>query len=299
MSGKAFLRLNILLSVFIVLFLFLNYSRSDVVIRGEYDSRPNRLFEVITDGFPGKVIAQDVSLIIIFNELPTKADIETIEKLHYKLGNRINLVTLFAKKFRRDRMLTFPHTFLTKYKIICENRGSLLDKNFYLITKNRQIKDFDYYLDMRTIFFSIKKQLEPHLDYSDFVVPVDRLKAGITDKTGNNSFKLLNLASREVEELKFPGEYSKIYFFHAKCSPCRLRDFVNKTRLENTFQDKQKSIFIFSVLTDRFELSDLLAGISLKTPIYMDLYDQFNLFSVITDEKANPFIISLNKEDGG
>lgn len=62
--------------------------------------------------------------------------------------------------------------------------------------------------------------------------------------------------------------------------------------------DDEKHIIVFSVFADSFKLNAISGEGNLNVPAYLDVNDEFDLFSTITNDKENPLIIDLkNKEN--
>ncbi len=277
----------LLMIIFIILF---KYYKKEILINCDYNSKPDELFKIISTHFPDNK-DNPISLLFVFNDLPTKSVVAVIEKLYYKLKDDINISTIFTKKFKYESKLKFRYKFLTRFKILCRRDQNKTYKDFFLISKNNAIKYCDTHFDLRNIFFSVMKYKNPKMNYQDFVVSPGDLKENIINKLKVNTLTLLNLYSTELEKISHINNYTRMYFFHANCSACQLRSFVSSIKLEQTINDKETSLIIFSVLADQYEIRDLLNDIPLRSDVYLDVNDEFGLLSIITDEKNNPFII--------
>lgn len=287
--------MNAVLILAILVLFFFNFFKKEVVFNCSYDTKPGKLLELIENRFPG-ISIKDVSAFFIFNQLPSLADMETLHKLHTKFKDNITILVLFNKKFKYDKPIAFPYKFLSRLKIACQKDNEMFDKNYYVILENNRIRYTESKLELFNLAFLLQKQKNPQLKYTNFAIPSDELKRKIAARLSKGSLRLLKLTSNEEEILEGVSGISKVYFIHASCSTCQLKDLFSKLKLKQIIDNHEKNVIIFSVFADSHKLSEIIEGVSLDMDIYLDINDVFDLFSTITDEKNNPLIIDIKKE---
>jgi len=117
------------------------------------------------------------------------------------------------------------------------------------------------------------------------------LKARIIKRINEKELELLNLNTGSFEKYENLPEHKKIYFFHANCSSCKLKEIIKDIRLKAIF-NQEKVTIIFSVFANRFDLKNILDQDQINSSIYIDYKDEFLLSKKFTDDKENPIIIT-------
>jgi len=280
-------------------FLYLN--KTHIFFSGSYNSRPDQLIKTINKNFPD-FSKKKWAIVFVFNNLPSTSSIETIEKLHYKMKDRIDVLAFFLKKFNYSKKMKFPHHFSRRLDISYEKNGSIKapDKNFYVILNNNRINYIDSNFDFFEIAFLLQNKINPGSKFQDYVVDENKLKQKIIDRLNKGNLRLSRLNSGEYKNIDnlLIEDISKIYFIHSNCSICQLKSLFSKLRIEQIF-NRNKSIIIFSVMADTFSLEGLTRAENIDFKIYVDTNDEFDLFSIITDEKKNPIMIDSSEIKGG
>lgn len=272
--------------------LYLQFHKKVIVFNCAYDTKPDELLEFIENRIPGNS-KKDVAAFFIFNQLPSLSNMETLNKLYAKFKNEITILALFNKKFKYSKPMVFPHKFFPRLKISCQKDKDVFDKNYFVILKNNRIRYTESKMELVNLVFLLQKYRNPQLTYSDFAVPSEELKRKITARLKDGNLQLLKLSSNENELLKDISDISRVYFVHASCSTCQLKELFTKLKLKQIIDNNEKNVIIFSVFADSFKLNKLIEGVNLNMDIYLDINDEFGLFSTITDEKENPLIIDL------
>ena len=163
--------LNTVLVLCILGVLLFRLFSKDVEFDCTYGKKPTELLKLIKDEFPGTFL-KDVSIVFVFNLLPTNSDLETISKLGSKFKEQMTVLALFTKKFRYNNDLKFSHKFLTRLKLSCQKRPGLSDKNYFIILENNQISHTDVRFEPAEMFFLISKRLNPQLEYKDISISI-------------------------------------------------------------------------------------------------------------------------------
>lgn len=283
---------NGLLILVIAVFFFLNYYKKELIIDGSYKAKPGELTKII-DEHTSDSPKNDLSLIFVFNGLPSKSNVESIEKLNRKFAGRINIVALFTKKFRFEKK-SFPYVFLNRLKIVCKRKSSMFRKRFYLIIKKKSVVYADSDFDFVNLAFVVQKNISPHLTYEDYAISSEELKEKIKKKFKKGDFNLLQLNTNQFINVgTITRDVSKIHFFHASCSTCQLKSIMANLKI-NQVLDEEKQVLVFSVFADSFALRKILRPDN-NMDIYLDTHDELDLMSVFVDEKVNPLIIETNE----
>jgi len=295
---KRFLILNAFLIIAIVTVLFLTFYKKEVAFDCNFDAKPGRLLDLISRSFPG-ISLKDVSVVFVFNRLPSKSDIQTIEKLHYKYKEKVSVLTLFTRKFKGNQLLRFPQKFLSHSKIICtQGKGKeFADGNYFVLLNNGKVQHVDTKLDLLDMAFLVRKKLDPQLGYSDFALSSGDLRNRIVQRLNKGSLHLLRVDTGNEDFLRDLTGISRVYFIHASCSTCQLKSLFNNLKLKQILDDSEKAMIIFSIFADSFSLNEILDESDLKMPVYLDSSDEFDLFSTITNDRENPIIIDLTYKD--
>jgi hypothetical protein len=293
---KNFLLLNAILIIAIVTVLLLTFYKKEVVFDCNFDAEPHGLLEIIHQSFPD-ISLKDVSVVFVFNRLPSKSDIQTIEKLHYKYKEEMSVLTLFTRKFKSNQPLRIPHKFLSHSKITCKKEKGFTEGNFFVLLSNGKVQHVDTKLDLVDMAFLVRKKLDPQLGYSDFALSSGDLRNRIVQRLNKGNLHLMRLDTGNEDFLKDLTGISRIYFIHAACSTCQLKSLFNNLKLKQILDGSEKAVIIFSVFADSFSLNEILDESDLKMPVYLDLKDEFDLFSIITNDRENPIIIDLTDKD--
>jgi hypothetical protein len=287
---------NGLLILMVAFFFFLNYYKRELIIDGSYQARPGELIKIIGEHTSDSQ-KNGLSLIFVFNDLPSKSNVESIEKLDHKFTGQINIIALFTKQFSFEKK-SFPYIFLSRLKIVCKRKNSMFRKRFYLIMKKNRVVYSDSDFDFANLAFIVQKNISPHLTYEDYAISSEELKEKIKKKFKKGDFNLLQLNTNQLVNVgTITRNVSKIHFFHASCSTCQLKSIMVNLRI-NRVLDEEKQVLVFSVFADSFALRKILRPDN-NLDIYLDTHDELDLMSVFVDEKVNPLIIDANEINRG
>ena len=291
--------LNSVLVVFILLFLVLKFYKAQVIIDSTFGSKPDELIKLVSDYF-ADISNKETEVVFVFNDLPTRSQIDLIEKLYKKFNTKAAIFALFNTEFRSESKMNFPYHFSKHLVVKYKKSGSHFKNNFFVILKNKRIEYFEESFNLSNIAFLVQKKINPNLEYRDVALSMAQLKTRIIKRLKENNLVLLSIKKGEYENIdtNFSKGLSKIYFFHATCSSCQLKSIVSNIKIKKILEPGEIRV-IFSVIADRFELSNILNEQKLELEIYVDQNDEFGLFSVITDDKDNPIIIDSDDINGG
>lgn len=285
--------LNSILIAAIIGLLIMTFHKKQIVIDSSHGSRPEKLINLIKKSFPG--YSNKLStLVFIYNDLPSKSDILDIEKLQLKFKENINIRVFFNRKFKYQNQMKFPHHFASNLKIFCKQDESTIKSNFYLILKGDKISFVDFNFNFTELVYLVQKIANPNSDYKDYAVSIDDLRRIIVHRINKGNLNLLELNSGDHEKIDVLSGISKVYFIHADCSTCQLKSILSSIKLKKIL-DGCRSIIVFSIMANSFELTEFIKERNLDLKIYLDTNDEFNLMSVITDDKKNPIEIDIDE----
>jgi len=282
----------LILAIAVVAFLFL--FKEKITFSGDYGlTLPNSLIEKIEKAAPG-INKKDIQLIFVFNNYPTQSEMSLIEKLHLKTKENIGVFAFFNKPFRFDNPILFPHRISRNLVIENVKFNARQNEKYYMIISGGKIDMISNYFDLSQLGFTLQKRLNPGKDYQDYTLSIDALKSRIIDKIRKGNFDVYSVESGKYESIETVKKYSRIYFFHAPCSICRLKSYLSEVNIKGIL-DQKASVLIMPIMSDSFQLEEYLRESGLTIPVYLDNNDEFSLFSVITDEKKNPIIIEKSE----
>jgi hypothetical protein len=294
MKKKYLYILNTFLIVSIALVLFLRFKKTNVEFSCQYGGEPVKLFDIINDQFHTEGI-KDWKALFVFNQLPTRSDLASLNKLQEKFKDRLTVLTLFQQKFKTNSLeFRYKYRFIPRIRLYCRNKRIPSGKNFFLLLNGRRLEYLDTQIELTALAPFLNKKLNPLLGYEDFAKPIDTVKKVIKARLVKGNFTLFGLQSNKEKYFKNIDGISSVYFVHASCSSCQLNSLFSKMKLETLLEKAEKSILIFSVFADRFKLKAAATEAGINFPIYIDTNDEFDLFSTITNDSKNPLVIDMN-----
>jgi hypothetical protein len=299
-KGRLKLIINIALIIGIGIMVFLYLHKTGLVFNGNYNSKPHRLLELIDESFPD-FSKKAWTIVFVFNDLPSLSTIETINKLQANMKEKIGVLAFFNRRFKYKKKIKFLHHFPGNLNIAYkkDNLPEANKKNFFVILYNKRIDYIDTKFDFFELAFLLQKKTNPGSKFQDYVVAPNDLRQKVIDRIKMGNLKLTHLNSGEnekVDDLTQKG-ISKVYFIHSECSTCQLKSLFSKLKVEQIV-DKTIGVVIFSVMADTYSLEKLARGANIGLKIYVDNNDEFDLFSMITDDKKNPIIIDISEIKG-
>ncbi len=290
MNKKIIISLNIFLVAVTGIVYFLLLHQKDVTINISSGKQPTELMELIQRYLPD-LPEKKLAVIAVFNQLPTKPKIEELEKLHNRFNEKVNIVAFFNKPFKVQQKISFPFAFPRNLRLSLETeKGVTLPGRFFVILRENKVEYLDFDSNIMEKAFLLQERLNPERGYNDYAVPIKQLKNKITETLKKGDVKLLHLNGEGDEIAVDLTGISKVYFIHAHCSSCQLKSILKSIKLKEIL-DSNKSVVIFSVLANSFELAPLLEENPVRIPLYLDTKDVFGLFSIITDDRENPIEI--------
>ncbi len=278
-------KINLLLVLIILALLFLRYFRPTIYINCEYNSDSNKLLELVNAHFKR---GKKLSCIFIFNDYPSLHQMEIIEKIRLKFQDKINVYSLFSKRFRVNRKIDFPHSFV-KNKIVCRNRPEL--RSFFILLKDRIIH-FSHIYNLDEMMFLIGKNIHSDFQYENLLLNPKSIKEKILLRIMKGELILLNLLSNKTEVID-KIENKKIILIHSACTSCQLE------RIFKSIKDKgaENQIYIFSFWASSTELIRRLSDTKMGSNFYLDYLDEFNLaLSIYKKEELIQISLNLQKE---
>jgi hypothetical protein len=218
--------------------------------------------------------------------------LEALEKLYKNSGAKANIAALFTSRFKIPFKISFPHHFSRNLTVKYKKNNIPVKNNFFVLLKNERIEFLEENTNASNTAFLVMKKINPSLRYNDLTLGAAALKARVIQKIKDGQPVLFSLEKEEYVKANaiFTNGAARVYFFHAPCSSCQLKTILSNIKTRQII-DAGEIVLVFSVMADSFELSRVLQEQKISLPVYLDKNDEFDLFSVITDEKNNPVII--------
>jgi thiol-disulfide isomerase/thioredoxin len=287
---KILIALNSLLIIIILLFSFFKFFRFNVAFECEYGKHPGKILAIAAENFPG-FGDSDLKVLCVFNNLPGMDILENIEKLYRLYRSKVAFGAIFAKDFKPAYELDFPYRMLSRYKFSCTKEEGATDRGHFLLIQGDKIIHNTDAFDFFALNFVLQKKIDPNLSIASTQIQTKDLKTHIIQKMTEKELELSELNTGKVILFNDMKRFSKIFFFHANCSGCRLKSLIQDIKLLEIL-DKENSIIIFSIFANRFELKSLLDEKHTTLPVYIDTKDKFSLSGKITNDKETPIIIT-------
>jgi hypothetical protein len=286
---------NILLIIVLAILAYFKFSKIQILFDCECGKQPTSLLEIAGEKFPGFNRA-DTKAVFIFNDRPHIDTLGDVDKLYRLYNDSASFAVLFTKDFTSDYQFQFPAKRLPRYKFSCTGTPDGFGKNYFLIVKEGIVVYGISSLNFFDMNFAFQKLINPNINTFTAQLPTEKLKTKIVDRLNKKYIELLDVNAENMEKFEDFSGFSKIYFFHAGCSGCQLKNLIKGIKLERILNE-EKPIIIFSIFANRFELKSLLDQDNIDLPVYIDTADEFLLASKITNDKDNPVV--LTQEDLG
>lgn len=97
---------------------------------------------------------------MIFNELPSKQDIEMMEKMHKKYGRQVDIAAIFLKRFKVEKNIGFPYQFSPNERIICASGERQFKKKYFLLLRENRVNYIDSLPHPQVLAFLLDKNLK-------------------------------------------------------------------------------------------------------------------------------------------
>lgn len=246
---KILIAVNSLLIIIILLFSLFKYYRINVAIDCEYGKHPGKVLAIATENFPG-LGDSDLKAICVFNTLPGMDVLENIEKLCRLYSSKVAFGVMFTKNFKPAYAMDFPYKTLSRYRFLFTNEERGADRGHFLLIQGDKIVHNTDAFDFFSLNFIIQKKIDPSLSIAAAHMPTKELKSHIIKKMTGKELELLDLNTGKVTIFSDMARFSKIYFFHANCSGCRLKSLMQDIKLLEIL-DKENPIIIFSIFANR------------------------------------------------
>lgn len=286
-TKKIFIALNTLLAIAVLVMLYQRFYTKEINFDCQYNCLPNELLkEIAAQGID--ISNNSNAMLFFFNEVPHLSNLEDIEKLYLKNKRNVSFFVIFTKRILLDTEFMFPYKMIDNVKFVCLKRN--FEKNFFLVLKDRKIIYADSGFNLFDMNFMIQKNLNPHKKLNDYQSSIESVKEKIFINFKKGDFSLLQVGKNSYSKWYILNEYSQIYFFHLNCSACNIKKILSEIKVKQVVEEKKVAI-VFSVLANKHELQSLIDFDSLETPVFIDYRDQFDLLSVISDEKKFPIVI--------
>jgi len=186
--------------------------------------------------------------------------------------------------------MTFFHNYLTSYRLESHYNNRIYNTNYFVLLNKNKVMHVQEPVEALDLNFLIEKQLNPERDYESFKTSIKELKSKIIHRLRKGNLVFLDLISNNIEEISDINNITRAYIVIAECSTCELKNIISDLKLRQRFS-KSNSIIIFPVYANGTQLINILNKEKVNFPIYHDIQDQLDLFSIITNQKKRMIVI--------
>ncbi|MCP4217297.1 MAG: hypothetical protein GY765_21820 [bacterium] len=287
-----YLLINLLLAGGIVYFLVLRFGTHHTTIDCEYNSRPGEIVD-IKSAMLGADRQKDITLFLVFNNIPTLSGIDALNKLQFKYSDRVDVLAVFSRRFKTDIPCGFKYKALSNREIICRYGGKSFGADFFMVLKVDRVLHVEKTGAASAVAYQLMRVLHPELSYTDYAISATALRNKVSGKIRDGNFGLYQLhagGEREIEDII--ADSTEFNFVAAKCSTCMLNEILADLKNKESEGDSKTAV-IFSCLSDRYALENIVTpeGIDL----YIDNRDEFDLMAAIVGDKAGRIELDKNE----
>jgi len=168
-------------------------------------------------------------------------------------------------------------------------------KDITLHDRSTIVKYFQDYLELDEVVTFVRNQIFINDQYADRAISRTAIGDQVRSVIKEKPLELYDVLNRKRVNVPTPNSIHAILFFHSDCTECNLNAIFSNQELRNQFESPNRLI-IFSAKGNSIKIKRQLESRGIKTNIYVDNADQFNLIDKYTDNNPNPIIISLNGE---
>ena len=276
--------INILLVCTIGFILWNKFHIKKISLDLSHGEIPVSFLSLVEKDFPNTG-SNDISLTYIFNDLPSLNDVESINKLFHKHKNVVDFYVFFHKKFRSPYKMNFPFVFVANRELSSRNDNKMFKSNYILLIKNKRLEYIGTVMKILETNFLLERYVHPENEYKDYALSKDRLKKRIVNALKKGNKNLLNIATNSLEVFETFKNFSKIFLVVASCTTCELKEMIADMKIQQIL-DNSKYLILFPIHAQESQLLAILEEEKINLPIYIDINDEFDLFSVITGEKT-------------
>lgn len=271
--------LNIGLALILALLIWHKLPPRQLEIDCTYGSRPDQLLGLMKKQAMS-THEKKISIVFVFRGIPDEALTEMMQKLYM-----MNMDTIrFSSFFAGDETIPKGVPFLApiKKKITCRQGAD----DFYVILNGEKIAYFDTKFDLFRINLALHQRMQTSSEFSDIGISDLKLAKQVSDRFQKGPVSLWNTSNGKMENVTLSDLYSRIAFFHSSCSPCDLKNYMN--RIE---KGDGKTLVIFSFFAVSSEIQRGRAAYEVNDDLYVDQLDEFNLKKYYLGAGKNPVMI--------
>jgi hypothetical protein len=289
-AKKILVTANILLLVAILVSVRGALYKKKIIIELEHNYEPTQLIHVINQRFNLEQ-KKAITLLYVFNVLPTESQLEDINKLADKYSSEIDTLVLFCKRFKTNMEMIFRYAFIDNYIIPKDYKNIPYSENYCLILDdNNKVAYLDRNMAFSDVAYILRKAIYKNMNHQDFALSDNFLYEKIRDRIKQGNLRLFDMSKGAIVYIE-SLQNKRIYFVHAPCSTCQLKSLLPKLATIS-FISKEEEIVIFSFYANEHELKQMIEENHIgKDNLFIDSEDNFDLFRFITNEKNSPLVI--------
>lgn len=281
------------MGIAVITVLFFQFYRTELFFECTYNQIPSEFLPILDKEFP--LAQKQIQLVMIFNELPSIENIDTMNKVYKKFQSQVDVKSLFLKKFKKDIPLDFPHSFLSNKKIFCNSDNNNFNKNYFLLLKDNRLRFIDSTPKAQTLALLLNKNLGKQ--EKDIIIKKSDLEYKLAKKFQCRDINLYNLLTLRMEPVIFNNPETEIHVYHAGCSSCRLKDIITNINRDAALYKNIVNVFTFQ--TNLHEIKNLLTENSTYLKAFLDSNDYLEIGFTETNHIPNPIIINYSSITGG
>lgn len=286
--------INLILLTFILLILYSRYNKKQVVIDINRGSEPREFIEVLSRN--NLQFSKRLEMLFVFTKRPTLSSLENIDKLYHKYEKKdVDFCAVFMSRFRLPSCFHFPHRFLAKYKFVYRSSFHTLNNPAcVLLLKENKIIYVDNILELSRLAKILAWQVNPDSSANDIKFSKEDFRLMLLDKMKKNDIRLLDIYTRGIYSSRsvLLSDIDQIYVIHAACASCELRRLLSNLV---EMQKKNNIVIIFSVLSNSYELMELLGTWRTHLNAYIDYYDELGLLPIEMSDEYSLICFNLRE----
>lgn len=262
---------------------------------GNFFSADNANFHTQLLSYIAKIppgVATGLTLITIFNDLPSESQIEDLSIIHRKHEREVTFFTIFHRRFRNSKRLDFPSLFMTTKRMFITSQSIVMKKTIYLLFNNRRLVLMESQANLRDLHSCLMRYRFPEKKLNDYFISIEACRRKIIERFREAKGRFYEIDNRRpIAQFEIIQRFPIIYFIHAECSECELKAIIMGINQRRIWED-QEACFVFSAYGKRSALKRVMNDSGNKWKCYIDQDDQIDMMDWVIVGKEKSFRIS-------
>jgi hypothetical protein len=163
------------LIIFLLLGKGIKGTKNHLVFNLEYGKESKLFLSLLEQNFR-KMKPGIITIIYIFNDLPTLQNVKDISKLYNKHKKNVQFFVAFFENFKTDWKMTFPYKTISNTRVTSKFMSEKYDSNYFVLLDNNRVSHVESSINTVETNFLIEKRLSPERDYSSYTAAKNDLK---------------------------------------------------------------------------------------------------------------------------